>query len=357
MVKGINLLDNNNINSNKTIRIKLNGNLAPDMISEVIIPTAHLNSNCVGFYTNLYEDIDLDCIEYGQMKTATASRNLDAAGKESLKPHHPLFTPASFAETMESANRFTDAQRHRTLRHHMLPQPTPSQERAHLSKTRGNDSCKMSSSFSSMLTLPEEESHQEEVVHLDLKQMQSIDSEQTEFINLEQLQSIDLDAGIASRKLSSGSSSECSITKMSSQLSISDHSLSSSSFSYYGDSSTEASPTTTLIVPSNKVNAKASNPSFPFCQPCEIERHSSFHRFVICADTQFGITKNNESWQAEMEYSVGAVNLINSMEPRPAFVCVCGDLGKNLLQFAQGGPKARCRSCECVSNPFIFACY
>ena len=28
-----------------------------------------------------------------------------------------------------------------------------------------------------------------------------------------------------------------------------------------------------------------------YCQPCEMESYSSSHRFVVCADTQFGITR------------------------------------------------------------------
>jgi hypothetical protein len=63
-----------------------------------------------------------------------------------------------------------------------------------------------------------------------------------------------------------------------------------------------------------------------FCQPCEKEHHSPTHRFVICADTQYGIITNNVNWDMEMQYSTDAVNMINKMIPAPAFVCVCGDL-------------------------------
>ena len=66
---------------------------------------------------------------------------------------------------------------------------------------------------------------------------------------------------------------------------------------------------------------------FSYCQPCcEMEIHSSSHRFVICADTQFGVGTNSDTWHTEMEYSIEAVKSINNMDPPPAFVCVCGDL-------------------------------
>jgi len=245
---------------------------------------------------------------------------------ETLKPFLPLTMPSTTPKV--KANRFTDAQRDRTLRHHKLIQPTPVQERVHLSSLNKHVHLsslsgvqRMSSSDLSLLSLPEsDEGEDEEVVHLDLNHL-------------------------------SGT------TKPSTESSISDHSA--SSFTSEGDAYSEVSPTTTLFVPgqpygqmedhNSKKNVTpefdgpssfnsgstdctaptnvSSNPTmYPFCQPCEMEPNSLSHRFVVAADTQFGITKNNESWQAEMEYSVSAVKLINSMNPRPSFVCVCGDL-------------------------------
>jgi hypothetical protein len=57
-----------------------------------------------------------------------------------------------------------------------------------------------------------------------------------------------------------------------------------------------------------------------------LHAHSPSHRFVVCADTQFGITKHNVDWDAEIQYSNRAIDVINEMDPRPAFVCMCGDL-------------------------------
>lgn len=50
------------------------------------------------------------------------------------------------------------------------------------------------------------------------------------------------------------------------------------------------------------------------------------HSFVVVADTQFGMTERNVSWETEMVYSVTAVDAINNLQPRPLFCCVCGDL-------------------------------
>ena len=53
---------------------------------------------------------------------------------------------------------------------------------------------------------------------------------------------------------------------------------------------------------------------------------TSEHSFVVCADTQFGMSNNNVDWDTELEYSQRAIEQINALEPRPAFCCCCGDL-------------------------------
>ena len=58
----------------------------------------------------------------------------------------------------------------------------------------------------------------------------------------------------------------------------------------------------------------------------ELECHTLSHSFVICSDTQLGISSKNMEWETELEYSRQAVRLINDMSPPPRFVCVCGDL-------------------------------
>ena len=48
--------------------------------------------------------------------------------------------------------------------------------------------------------------------------------------------------------------------------------------------------------------------------------------FVVCADTQIGMTSLNKEWQTELDYSKQAIQTINTLQPRPSFCCVCGDL-------------------------------
>jgi serine/threonine-protein phosphatase CPPED1 len=48
--------------------------------------------------------------------------------------------------------------------------------------------------------------------------------------------------------------------------------------------------------------------------------------FVIGADTQFGISTESLGWEYEKEYSERAVQYVNSLDPKPAFICLCGDL-------------------------------
>ena len=48
--------------------------------------------------------------------------------------------------------------------------------------------------------------------------------------------------------------------------------------------------------------------------------------FVVCADTQLGMTNANREWETELTYARHAVKQINALQPRPAFCCCCGDL-------------------------------
>jgi len=65
----------------------------------------------------------------------------------------------------------------------------------------------------------------------------------------------------------------------------------------------------------------------------EMTRTRTSHRFIITADTQFGILMDGfnmkfPNWQTEIDISRECVQTINSMkgEKRPLYVCVCGDL-------------------------------
>ena len=48
--------------------------------------------------------------------------------------------------------------------------------------------------------------------------------------------------------------------------------------------------------------------------------------FVIGADTQLGMSTSNASWEVELATCRRAVSRINGMDPKPSFVCICGDL-------------------------------
>lgn len=69
--------------------------------------------------------------------------------------------------------------------------------------------------------------------------------------------------------------------------------------------------------------AEDSSPSSESRRLTEMDRQG-MHSFVVCADTQLGMTNMNEDWEVELDYSRKAVKLINDI--RPAFACVCGDL-------------------------------
>lgn len=65
--------------------------------------------------------------------------------------------------------------------------------------------------------------------------------------------------------------------------------------------------------------------------PNEMKRTRPSHRFVICADTQFGILMDgyamtNPNWDKEIGMSRQTVEEINALDPAPLFVSVCGDL-------------------------------
>ncbi len=74
--------------------------------------------------------------------------------------------------------------------------------------------------------------------------------------------------------------------------------------------------------------------------PSEIECHSDRHTFVICADSQLGMTSLNAEWETELHYCRKAVDRINALEPRPRFVSMCGDIVDMENSFYYNNPKA-----------------
>jgi hypothetical protein len=63
---------------------------------------------------------------------------------------------------------------------------------------------------------------------------------------------------------------------------------------------------------------------------CQTLHHSETDKspfsFVIGADTQLGMKNRNVTWNYEIEYMERAMQTINSLVRKPAFVCMCGDL-------------------------------
>jgi hypothetical protein len=70
-----------------------------------------------------------------------------------------------------------------------------------------------------------------------------------------------------------------------------------------------------------------------------VKKSHKEHSFVVCADTQFGMTERNVSWEKEKEYSEVAVDAINNLQPRPLFCCVCGDLVDMTAMLSAGTAK------------------
>ena len=95
---------------------------------------------------------------------------------------------------------------------------------------------------------------------------------------------------------------------------------------------------------SRQDSGDSSEKTIPLCRPCkpqsELENHSDSHTFVICADSQLGMTSLNEEWETELQYCRIAVSKINSLHPRPKFVSMCGDIVDMEQSFYYNNPKA-----------------
>jgi hypothetical protein len=76
------------------------------------------------------------------------------------------------------------------------------------------------------------------------------------------------------------------------------------------------------------------------------------HSFVVCADTQIGMTSGNREWETELEYSRQVIQMMNELDPRPLFCCVCGDLVDMEHTFftGEGFTKEECNSIQDQQN-------
>ena len=74
-------------------------------------------------------------------------------------------------------------------------------------------------------------------------------------------------------------------------------------------------------------NEKTVNNNNYFNMPkSEMTRYAESYSFVVCADTQLGMTNMNQDWNIELDNTRKAVQLINSLENKPSFCVCCGDL-------------------------------
>ena len=214
--------------------------------------------------------------EPGKPSHAEPSPTKPEQFKPTLLPHSKLFL-----SNRTSVNRFTDAQRDRTLRHHKLLQPTSSQEKLHLARLRAERLMdRRSSSSNSLLTLPEE---------ID----ESIDEEEiivyTTTSNTTTSNTTTQDSNTKDQSSSSIVDEVCHNFKCLSTMSHSTVSTASISDSQRSISDEDDSENEDECTPSSPFPNELR--TYPICQPCEMESHSSSHRFVVCADTQFGITR------------------------------------------------------------------
>ena len=79
---------------------------------------------------------------------------------------------------------------------------------------------------------------------------------------------------------------------------------------------------------------------------------SSSYSFILCADTQFGMTNDCMEWETEMEYSRLAVQKINSL--MMTMTADVGDNNDNIDNIDDGRRQSR-RSVS-VSRPLLFCC-
>ena len=75
-----------------------------------------------------------------------------------------------------------------------------------------------------------------------------------------------------------------------------------------------------------------------------IQRVTPLHSFVVCSDTQLGMTSRNAEWETELGFSKLAVQMINELKPKPLYCCMCGDLVEMIssLYMEEGYSKEHC---------------
>jgi hypothetical protein len=103
----------------------------------------------------------------------------------------------------------------------------------------------------------------------------------------------------------------------------------------YNDKKGTTTTTTTTVLSSSPPTSKEQTNASTTTTTTTTTGHS----FVVCADTQLGMYSGCEEWETELAYSRQAIQVINQIEPRPAFFCMCGDLVDMEYTFFAGKEK------------------
>eukprot|EP00592_Proboscia_alata_P005477 CAMPEP_0194382300 /NCGR_PEP_ID=MMETSP0174-20130528/59506_1 /TAXON_ID=216777 /ORGANISM="Proboscia alata, Strain PI-D3" /LENGTH=505 /DNA_ID=CAMNT_0039167491 /DNA_START=198 /DNA_END=1715 /DNA_ORIENTATION=+ len=99
-----------------------------------------------------------------------------------------------------------------------------------------------------------------------------------------------------------------------------------------------------------KVSNNARNLTRPQHNDSEMIRRKPHHSFVICADSQIGMTSRNQEWETELEYCRDAIEKINSLDPKPSFACVCGDLVDMDSSFYRNSDQFSKEECDAIQD-------
>ena len=84
----------------------------------------------------------------------------------------------------------------------------------------------------------------------------------------------------------------------------------------------------------------------------EMKQSKPSHRFVVCADTQIGLKNACQEWESELVFSRQAIEMINELNPRPLFCCMCGDMVEmeNSFYTGEGFTREECDQIQDEQN-------
>ena len=105
----------------------------------------------------------------------------------------------------------------------------------------------------------------------------------------------------------------------------------------------------TLIHPALPQPSQQDNDEDEEIEALNEQRPSRDHfSFVVCADTQIGMTSQNKEWETELSYSRQAIQKINQLNPKPLFVSICGDLCDMEFSFYSNSNKFTKDECDAI---------